>query len=103
MTLTDVNVRARDAVTHIEVPPQAVVRDVRRRIVEALHRNADVDARLITVAVSGETATLTGTAASWLQRESVERAAANAPGIARVENRIEVEDPYGSFADESEE
>ena len=67
------------------------VRDVRHRITKALHQNADVDARHISVEVSGSTATLTGTVGSWLQRESAERAAASAPGIARVENHIHIE------------
>jgi osmotically-inducible protein OsmY len=92
----------RHVFNHIEVAPQTVVRDVRRRIVQALHRHADVDAGSITVTVSGDTASLTGTVSSWLQRESAERAAANAPGIARVENRIVVEPRYEQF-EESEE
>lgn len=93
----------RVVLNHIDVAPQAVGRDVHHRIVQALHRNADVDARHITVTVSGETATLTGTVGTWLQRESAERAAANAPGIGQVENRIVVESPYQPSADESEE
>jgi osmotically-inducible protein OsmY len=79
---------------HIVVAPQAAVSDVRRRIVKALHQNADVDARHITVTLSGTTAILTGTVATWLQRDSAERAAANAPGVARVDDRITVEPPY---------
>lgn len=58
---------------YIEVAPHAVQRDVRRRIVQALHQNADVDARHITVTLSGDTATLTGTVGTWLQRESAGR------------------------------
>jgi osmotically-inducible protein OsmY len=76
---------------HIVIAPQAVARDVRHRIVEALHRNANLDSRNITVNVSGDTAILTGTVGSWLQRESAERAACDAPGISRVENQIAVE------------
>lgn len=92
----------RVVLNHIDVAPQAVGRDVHHRIVQALHRNAGLDARHITVTVSGETATLTGTVGTWLQRESAERAAANAPGIGQVENRIVVESPYQPSADESE-
>jgi osmotically-inducible protein OsmY len=77
----------------ITVAAGAAERDVRHRIVEALHRNANVDARHITVTVSEDKAILTGSVGSWLQRESAERAAADAPGIARVENRIVVETP----------
>lgn len=83
----------RSVSNHIAVAPQSVERDVRHRIVEALHRNANLDARHITVAVTGDKATLTGTVGSWLQRESAERAAADAPGITRVVNDIVVEPP----------
>jgi osmotically-inducible protein OsmY len=51
----------RGVLNHITVAPKAVVRDVRHRIVKALHQNADVDARHITATVAGNTATLTGT------------------------------------------
>jgi osmotically-inducible protein OsmY len=78
---------------HIEVTPEQTQRDVRHRIAEALHRNADLDARHISVAVSGDAAVLTGTVASWFQREAAERAAADAPGIRWVDNRIVVEPP----------
>lgn len=76
---------------HITVVPHATERDVRHRIVEALHRNANVDARHITVRVVGDRAYLSGQVGTWLQRDSAERAAADAPGIAHVENQIAIE------------
>jgi osmotically-inducible protein OsmY len=81
----------RKVMNHITVTPHAVDRDVRHRIVEALRRNADLDARHLTVDVDGDKVTLSGTVGTWLQRESAERAAAEAPGIAQVDNRILVE------------
>jgi osmotically-inducible protein OsmY len=81
----------RNVINRIKIARRAVERDVRHRIVEALHRNANIDARHITVAVSGEKAILTGSVGSWLQRESAERAAADAPGVVQVENHIMVE------------
>jgi osmotically-inducible protein OsmY len=87
----------RGVLNHIEVAPGSVERDVRHRIVEALHRNANLDARHINIAVSGDTVFLTGTVGSWLQRESAERAAADAPGIVRVQNRIAVESRLGDL------
>ena len=83
----------RNVINRITVVPRAAERDVRHRIVEALHRNANIDARHVTVTVSGDKATLTGRVGSWLQRETAERAAADAPGIAQVENLIVVEPP----------
>jgi osmotically-inducible protein OsmY len=85
----------RGVFNHIDIVPVAAERDVQQRIVEALHRNADVNAGQIAVSVSGEAATLTGTVATWFQREAAERAAANAPGIRLVDNRIAVEPPDG--------
>jgi osmotically-inducible protein OsmY len=81
----------RSVINRLAVAPRAVERDVRHRIVQALHRNADIDARNITVAISGDTAILTGSVASWLQRDSAERAAADALGVAHVETRIVVQ------------
>ena len=75
-------------VDYISVAARAVERDVRHRIVEALHRNANIDARQIRVEVAGDTVILTGGVGSWLQRESAGRAAADGPGVARVDNRI---------------
>ena len=73
---------------HITVKPRSGQRDVQRRIARALHRNADIDARHIGVAVADDVATLTGTVGTWMQREAAERAAGSAPGITRVDNEI---------------
>jgi osmotically-inducible protein OsmY len=85
---------------HITVAPRPVARDVRHRIVTALHRNADVDARHISVTVSGDTATLTGTVGTWLQRDAAQRAAASAPGITRVDNQIVLQSFHDAKMDE---
>jgi osmotically-inducible protein OsmY len=76
---------------HVEVAGGAVARDVRHRIVEALHRSADLDARQVAIDVSGGVATISGSVTTWQQRETAERAAASAPGITRVNNEILVE------------
>ena len=93
----------RAVMNHVTVAPKAVTHDVRHRIVKTLHQNADIDARHITVTVSGNAAILTGTVSTWLQRESAERAAANAPGIAHVDNRIMVQSFHDSKVDEWDE
>jgi osmotically-inducible protein OsmY len=81
----------RGVFNHIEVAGGAVGRDVRHRIVQALHRSADLDARHVAVSIEGGVATLTGSVTTWPQRETAERAAASAPGIIRVQNEIRVE------------
>ena len=75
---------------HIEVAPKTTLRDVRRHIVQALHRNADLDARQIDVTVADDVVTLAGTVGSWSQREAAERGAGSAPGIRDVDNQIVV-------------
>lgn len=77
----------------IAVAPRAAARDLEHRIVRTLHHHADVDAQRIKVKVCGDRAVLTGSATSWLQREAAERAVADAPGIARVDNLIAIDSP----------
>lgn len=80
----------RHIANYITVVPLAIERDVRHRIVAALHRSADFDARRIAVTVSGDCVTLTGEVASWSERDAAEHAAAQAPGIASVANLLTV-------------
>jgi osmotically-inducible protein OsmY len=75
---------------HIEVTPQSGARDIHHRIVEALHRTADVDARRISVSIQGHVVQLTGSVGSWLERDAAELAASSAPGITNVDNQITV-------------
>ena len=89
-----------NVMNRIALAPRAVERDLRHRIVEALHRNADLDARHVRVTVTGDRATLTGTVGTWLQRDTAERAAADAPGIRVVDNRVVVEPENASNEDE---
>jgi osmotically-inducible protein OsmY len=78
-------------VNRVTVMPAPTIDDIRPRIVRALHEDADIDARGLSVVVSGNTVTLPGTVRSWHERESAERAAMHAPGITHVENLIAVE------------
>ena len=74
----------------IAVKARATERDVRHRIVAALHRTADLDAQHITLTVEGGVARLTGRVGSFVQYETAAQAAASAPGITRVENRLQI-------------
>jgi osmotically-inducible protein OsmY len=83
----------RGVVNRITLAPMAAVRDVRHRIVDAFHRNADLDARHVNAHAEGNVVTLSGHVGTWLQREIAERAAADAPGVRRVNNQITIEPP----------
>ncbi|HTU42547.1 MAG TPA: BON domain-containing protein [Candidatus Aquilonibacter sp.] len=75
----------------ITVKPRAAPSDLRKKIEDALVRNAEVDANRIAVEVQGSKAILKGTVRAWAEKEEAERVAWSAPGITSVENRIAVE------------
>jgi osmotically-inducible protein OsmY len=81
----------RGVFNHVLVGPRAPDRGTTHRIDAALRRMANTDPRGILVTVEGDTATLTGTVGSWRERDSVERAAADGPGITTVVNHLAVE------------
>jgi osmotically-inducible protein OsmY len=63
---------------------------VKDRIVSALLRSAELDARKITVTTDNGRVTLTGTVRSWVEAAEAERVAWSAPGVIEVDNRIVV-------------
>jgi osmotically-inducible protein OsmY len=62
--------------------------DVKRRIEDALKRNAEVEADNIRVAVSDGKVTLEGKVKAWYERQLVEQAAWAAQGVRAVEDRL---------------
>ncbi|MET0167536.1 MAG: BON domain-containing protein, partial [Vicinamibacterales bacterium] len=63
---------------------------VQKRITEALHRYADIDARRIHVEAEGPKVILSGSVRSWIEKDEAQRAAWGAPGVTAVDNRIGV-------------
>ena len=79
-----------DITNYVTVEPAATARDLRRLIVQALHRSAEVDARGVTITVDGSIARLDGEVASWAELEAVEGAVMHAPGITQVDNHLTI-------------
>lgn len=80
----------RGVLNRIEVKPRLTPKDVQKRIVEALHHHADIDARRIHVEADRGAVTLGGSVRSWFEQQEAERAAWRAPGVISVDNRITV-------------
>ena len=75
----------------ITVVPKTSAPELKKKIEDALVRNAELDARKITVTVQGNKAILRGSVRSWAEKEEAARIAWSAPGITSVENNIIVE------------
>ena len=64
--------------------------DLKQQIEKALIRNAETDARRITVEVQGSKVILRGTVRSYAEKQAAEDTVWAAPGVTDVENRIVV-------------
>jgi osmotically-inducible protein OsmY len=74
----------------IELKPSVSATGVKVKIEDALKRDAVIEAKNITVEISGNAVTLTGRVHSWKEREDAEHAAFAAPGVSSVSNLLTV-------------
>jgi osmotically-inducible protein OsmY len=74
----------------IRVSPKVISQNVRNNILDALKRNAELDANSIMVVVHDDRVTLSGKVRTWRERVVAERAAWSAPGVTAVEDRLEI-------------
>ena len=72
----------------IMVKPHVSPSDLKQSIERALVRNAETDAKHITVEVQGSKVILHGTVRSYAEKKAAENAAWSAPGVSEVDNRI---------------
>ena len=72
----------------IMVKPRVSPTDLKQQIEQALVRNAQTDARHITVEVQGSKVILHGTVRSYAEKQVAADAAWSAPGVSEVDNQI---------------
>jgi len=74
----------------VEVAPRVSAADVKKRIENALERNAELEAKAIHVDVSGGKVTLKGRVKTWSERYTAERAAWSAPGVSTLDDQLSI-------------
>lgn len=74
----------------ISVHPKTSPADVKRKILAAFHRSANLDAESISVQVNGSKVTLTGKVRSFAERSDAGASAWSAPGISQVDNQLQM-------------
>ena len=74
----------------IELKPTLHNTDIKVKIEDALKRDAQIEAKDITVETSGTMVTLRGRVHSWRERNDAELAAFAAPGVSGVSNLITI-------------
>ncbi len=74
----------------ITLKPRVEAKDVKKRIEDALKRNAEIEAQNIRVYVQGGKVTLDGKVDSWAERQRVENTVWSAPGVLSVDDRLSV-------------
>jgi osmotically-inducible protein OsmY len=74
----------------IELVPRVAKADVKKRIEDALKRNAEVEAKGIQIDVAGSQVTLKGQVKAWNERRIVEQAAWATPGVSVVSDHLTI-------------
>lgn len=78
-------------VNNIQLAGDTRISDVRNRILKALNRRAEIEAKAIQVSVlDGGEVVIEGRVDNWREREAVELAAWSAPGVRAVDDRLTI-------------
>jgi osmotically-inducible protein OsmY len=74
----------------ITIKPPVESHEVKEAIEKALKRDAEIDAKAITVKTDGGAVTLSGSVHSWAERDEASLAAWGTPGVTAVQNDLTV-------------
>jgi osmotically-inducible protein OsmY len=74
----------------VVVKPTIHSKDVKAKITEALHRQAQIDARRIWLTTDDGHVTLHGHVSSWSEAAAARKAAASAPGVTKVDSLLTI-------------
>lgn len=81
----------RSVINTIIVKPSVQPFEVKRKIDDALQRNAELEASHISVSADGSKVTLSGHVHTWHERDLAEQAAWSAPGVTVVTDHLRIE------------
>lgn len=86
----------------IRVRPDAQLTEaqIERAVTDSFEREVTVEAVQVDVEVRGNTAILTGTVDSWLEKAQADEAAAGVKGVQRVRNRLQVNEPRVTWVED---
>ena len=84
----------RNVISNIVLKPKLTAIDIKAKISSAFHRTATIDAQNIEVEILGNKAILRGRVRSYAEKDDAESAAWSAPGIAYVDNKLELEPEF---------